>query len=222
MPLFWRSLPTRNRATKDLFWSPKKAGDPGYPLFTDQLKFDPSKVEDCRDHYKFSQQVYVVMAAMNQIGKPNNNTVNKYMRDIIGANMGYIFNNKVKDSPDAQMAMASIRDKIKSVLRGVSDFTKFPDSATSEWYPDPKALGKGYDGNLKFNVFNFDPFVWFVHDVLGLSGYGFSVDDDTADIGADGGSQVQVTITGTKGLKNLNQWSAQAPFGPVKNFATRW
>jgi hypothetical protein len=205
-------------AAKDLFWAPKKEGDPGYPLFTDQLKFDSSKVEACRDPYKFSQQVYVIMAAMNQIGKPNNGTLNKYMQNIIGANMGYIFNNEAKKTDDAQMSIASIRDKIKSVLRGVSDFTKYPDAETSKWYPNPKELGKGYAGNLKFNVFNLDPFVWFVHTVLGFSGYGFSVDDDTADIGADGGTQLQVTITGTKGLKNLNQWSAQAPFGPVKDF----
>jgi hypothetical protein len=52
--------------------------------------------------------------------------------------------------------------------------------------------------------------------VLGFSGYGFSIDDDTADIGADGGTILQVTVTGTKGLANPQQWTAQAPFGPVE------
>jgi hypothetical protein len=52
---------------------------------------------------------------------------------------------------------------------------------------------------------------------LGFSGYGFSVDDDTADVGAGGASQLQLTVTGTGGLKNTNPWTIQAPYGPVKN-----
>lgn len=200
-------------APRKLNWTPKE-GTPGYPLFEDQLKFDASKTEDCRDPYEFAQQVYLVMASMDQIGQKNNNSVNKFMQDIIGANMGFIFDKKLHPKPDTQMVMAIIRDKIKSVLRGVSDFTLYPD--TKDWYPDPKVIAKGYAGDRKFNVFNLDPFVWFIHEVLGFSGYGFSVDDDTADIGADGGTTLQVTVTGTKGLPNPQQWTAQAPFGPVE------
>ena len=70
---------------------------------------------------------------------------------------------------------------IKSVLRGVSDFTKYPDAIENDkhvvWYPNPSLKR----GKQDFNVFNLDPFVWFVHVKLGFSGYGFSVDDDTAD-----------------------------------------
>ena len=52
---------------------------------------------------------------------------------------------------------------------------------------------------------------------LGFSGYGFSVDDDTADVGAGGASQLQLTVTETGGLNNTNPWTIQAPYGPVKN-----
>ena len=43
------------------------------------------------------------------------------------------------------------------------------------------------------------------------------MDDDTADIGAGGASQLQLTVSGTGGLKNTNPWTIQAPYGPVKN-----
>jgi hypothetical protein len=196
-----------------LLWTPKD-GDPGYPLL--QLTF-PTK-DKWRDPYEFSQAVYLIMASMNQIGQPNNDSVNKFMQDIVGANMGFIFDQAAKDSDDGKMVTSMIRDMIKSVLRGVSDFTKYPDEVNEQgvhthWYPNPKEE----TGNQKFNVFNLDPFVWFVHVQLGFSGYGFSVDDDTADVGAGGATQLQLTVTGTGGLKNINPWTIQAPYGPVKN-----
>jgi hypothetical protein len=210
------------KAKNDFHWKPKKEGDPGYKLFTEDLKFDPSKVEECRDPYEFSKQVYLIMASMNQISGKNNDTVMKYMQDIIGANMGFIFNQDAKNSDDGKLVTSIIRDKIKSVLRGVSDFTKYPDKVVNgehvTWYPNPAAIkAHGYVGSQKFNVFNLDPYVWFVHDILKFSGYGFSVDDDTSDVGADGGTTIVVTITGTTGLQNPHQWSAQAPFGPIKD-----
>ena len=112
-----------------------------------------------------------------------------------------------------------IRDTIKSVLRGVSDFTKYPDLIDDQgnhtvWYPKP---GEKHGTPQSFNVFNLDPFVRFVHVQLGFSGYGFSVDDDTADVGAGGPSQLQLSISGTGGLKNTDPWTIQAPYGPVKN-----
>jgi hypothetical protein len=210
-----------------LLWAPTAEGDPGYPLIGDQFEF--SNEPDCtaanrnsaecrHDPYDFSQQVYLIMASMNQIGNYNNNSLSKFMQDIVGANMGFIFTNGAKNTGDAQMVIAMIRDMIKSVLRGVSDFTKFPDIVDDHgkhlsWYPDPKEP----HGGQPFNVFNLNPFVWFVHVRLGFSSYGFSVDDDTGNIGAGGASQLQVTVTGTGGLKNKNQWTNQAPYGPVKN-----
>ena len=198
-----------------LLWTPTKEGDPGYPLIGDKFEF--SNEPPWQDPYEFSQQVYSIMASMNQIGHPNNDSVSKYMQDIVGANMGFIFTNDAKKSFDANLVTSMIRDMIKSVLRGVSDFTKYPDVIENDkhvvWYPNPSLKR----GKQDFNVFNLDPFVWFVHVKLGFSGYGFSVDDDTADVGAGGASQLQLTVTETGGLNNTNPWSIQAPYGPVKN-----
>jgi hypothetical protein len=198
-----------------LIWTPTANQYSGYP-YPYHFKFSDEK--PWHDPYEFSQQVYLIMASMNQIGKPNNNTACKYMQDIIGGNMGFIFTDKATSFSDTQMVIAMIRDMIKSVLRGVTDFTKFPDVIDNQgqhtsWYPNP---AEGHGGQA-FNVFNLDPFVWFVHVRLGFTGYGFSVDDDTADVGAGGASQLQLTVTDTGGLKNTNPWTIQAPYGPVKN-----
>ena len=204
------------RPPQSLLWTPTKDGDPGYPLIGDKFKF--SDEPPWHNPYEFSQQVYLIMASMNQIGQPNNDSVSKFMQDVVGANMGFIFTNQAKLTDDGKMVTAMIRDMIKSVLRGVSDFTKYPDNVDDHgnhlsWYPDPSKP----TGGRGFNVFNLDPFVWFVHVQLGFSGYGFSVDDDTADVGAGGASQLQLTVIDTGGLKNLNPWTIQAPYGPVKN-----
>jgi len=201
---------------EELIWTPK-AGQPGYPLLHDKFQFPDNQKEASRDPYLFAQKVYLIMASMNQIGKPNNDSVCKFMQDVVGANMGYIFDAPAKASDDGKMVTSMIRDMIKSVLRGVTDFTEFPDVVDSDnkhlvWYPNPATK----TGNQDFNVFNLDPFVWFVHVKLGFSGYGFSVDDDTADIGAGGANRLQITVAGPNGLDNLNEWSIQAPFGPIK------
>src|SRR5262245_24578214 len=205
---------TRGETTGCLLWAPTEKGKPGYPTIGGEFVF--GNEPEWRRPYEFSQQVYMIMASMNQIGKPNNDSVSKFMQDVVGANMGFIFHNDVKDTFDVQEIIAMIRDMIKSVLRGVTDFTKFPDEIIdgkhTRWYPDPAERR----GAQRFNVFNLDPFVWFVHVKLGFSGYGFSVDDDTADVGAGGASQLQLTVTGTGGLKNTDPWTIQAPYGPVK------
>jgi len=203
------------RPPQSLLYTPTAEADPGYPLIGDKFEF--SNEPPWQDPYEFSQQVYSIMASMNQIGHPNNDSVSKYMQDIVGANMGFIFTNDAKKSDDGKMVTSIIRDMIKSVLRGVSDFTKYPDAIENDkhvvWYPNPSLKR----GKQDFNVFNLDPFVWFVHVKLGFSGYGFSVDDDTADVGAGGASQLQLTVTETGGLNNTNPWTIQAPYGPVKN-----
>lgn len=199
---------------QEILWTPKKEGDPGFPLFGDKFQF--ANLPEYQDPYKFSQAVYLIMASMNQIDKKNNSDICKFMQDIIGANMAYIFDQAGKDSDDGQMVIAMIRDMIKSVLRGVYDFTKYPDKLSADgkthlvWYPDPSKP----TGGQKFNVFNLDPFVWFVHVKLGFSGYGFSVDDDTADVGAGGANHLQMTVGGSSGLKNISPWTNQTPFGP--------
>ena len=206
---------TRGETTGCLLWAPTEKGKPGYPTIGGEFVF--GNEPEWRRPYEFSQQVYMIMASMNQIGKPNNDSVSKFMQDVVGANMGFIFHNDVKDTFDVQEIIAMIRDMIKSVLRGVTDFTKFPDEIIdgkhTRWYPDPAERR----GAQRFNVFNLDPFVWFVHVKLGFSGYGFSVDDDTADVGAGGASELQISVTEKGGLKNTNPWTIQAPYGPVKN-----
>ena len=44
----------------------------------------------------------MIMASMNQIGKANNDSVSKFMQDVVGANMGFIFTNDAKKTYDAQ------------------------------------------------------------------------------------------------------------------------
>src|SRR5262245_5040122 len=204
-----------------LLWTPTTQKDPGYPLIGDEFQF--SNEPAWQDPYEFSQQVYLIMASMNQIGKPNNDSVSKFMQDVVGANMGFILPNDAKKTFDAQEITAMIRDMIESVLRGVSDFTKYPDVIDdngnhTSWYPNPARPR----GGQPFNVFNLDPFVWFVHVRLGFSGYGFSVDDDTADVGAGGASQLQLSVIRTGGLKDTNPWTIQAPYGPVKHVMLRY
>jgi hypothetical protein len=206
---------------KSLLWTPTAEGDPGYPLIGDQFQFSDEPAWN--NPYKFSQVAYLIMASMNQIGHENNDSVSKYMQDIVGANMGYIFTDTAKASFDANLVTSMIRDMIKSVLRGVSDFTKYPDVIDNQgnhtsWYPDPAKR----TGGQMFNVFNLDPYVRFIHVNLGFSGYGFSVDDDTADVGGGGPSHLQLSVTGTGGLKKTSQWTIQAPYGPVKNVSLEY
>ena len=73
--------------------------------------------------------------------------------------------------------------------------------------------------NQSYNVFNLDPFVWFVHKQLLLSGYGFSFDDDTADVNANGAEQLYVAVGGPEGLPNTNEWKPSTPWGPRSSYA---
>jgi hypothetical protein len=85
------------------------------------------------------------MASMNQIGHPNNDSVSKYMQDIVGANMGFIFTNAAKKTDEAQTVIAMIRDKIKSVLarrerlHEISRYGRQP-GQPHDWYPDPSNI----------------------------------------------------------------------------------
>ena len=120
--------------------------------------------------------------------------------------------------------VGEVRDLVKSILRGVYDYTQVPDQ--SLWYPDPATP----TGGQQFNVYNLDPYVWFVHVVEGLAGYGFSVDDDVANpdaIGPPGDdknhlpSNLEIGFGGTKGT------GAQSKATPLTNQkewfpTTRW
>src|SRR6516165_6338529 len=148
---------------------------------------------------------------------------------VIGCNIGaFGGNNAIPVVRDDQL-----RDELKSIMRGVSDFSAFPEFGTSQdpsptslWYPDPKtpvpgALLNGTQSTS--NVFNLSPYVYFVHKVLGMNGYGFSVDDDTADVGslgsnleiAFGGTSATAPGTATQRLQNLNYYTSGAPYGTI-------
>lgn len=192
------------------------------------MKFDKDPSDPSRNPLEFSKQVYLIMAALSQVPKDTDvHNVSPYpiqlMVNITGGNFGFMFEPNTKAlSPGGIVITSTIRDMLKSVMRGVTDFTKYTD--TKVWYPDP-SLPRG---NQTFNVFNLDPYVWFVHTVLGFSGYGFSLDDDSADVGAGGGTQLLLTIgdrpngkpgptTGSvKTPENPNEWTIQTTYGPVQ------
>jgi hypothetical protein len=148
------------------------------------------------------------------------------MVNVFGCNVGFL-NGKDPSHPENNVnddIKNNVRDLTKSLLRGVTNFNDVPqfnpDTGALQWYPDPSTPAGGQD----FNVYNLDPFVRFVHQQLHLSGYGFSVDDDTADIGADGATQLEVSLGGLggpgAGLPNKAEWTAGAPFGPVSGTGT--
>ena len=75
----------------------------------------------------------------------------------------------------------------------------------------------------EYNVFNLNPYVFFVHKTLGMNGYGFSVDDDTADVGSLGnhlqiafGSTAATAPGTTQKLQNLNYYTGGAPYGTLQ------
>lgn len=126
--------------------------------------------------------------------------------------------------------VADVRDVVKSVLRGVYDYNAVPDQ--SKWYPNPATVPDGLTSKQNFNVFNLDPYVWFVHNVQGMSAYGFSVDDDVSNptatgplLAADGSpnhspNNLQIDFGGTQGLKNPSQWYPTVPWGTLQAWAT--
>ncbi len=175
----------------------------------------------------FSKSIYLVMDAMATIETDKNkvdSVSQQIMTNIIGCNIGYLTNigvagdkaNPAKYAGNAVIANV-IRDTTKSVMRGVADFTKDQEK-DGNWYPDPSltgtTTGQKIGGKVAdFNVYNINPFVWFVHKKLGLSGYGFSVDDDVADVGANVSTSLLVAIGGLKGLPNASEWSFGAQYG---------
>lgn len=122
--------------------------------------------------------------------------------------------------------VGEVRDIVKSILRGVYDFEAAPDQ--TKWYPNPSDAA----GGQKFNVYNLDPYVWFVHHVLQMSAYGFSVDDDVSNptatgplLSADGTpnhfpSQLQIDFGGIGGLGNKSQWFPTTPWGTLQTTPT--
>jgi hypothetical protein len=163
----------------------------------------------------FAASVYETMSVYSTIQNPTVPQLPRSMGVVyesIGGGVGHL--------PTSAFVniSADVRDLGKSVLRGVPDFNKFPNTNVpdsqwkpGDWYPPPSQHTDG----ANYNVFNLDPYVWFVHQKLGLSGYGFSFDDDASDIGASGTSTLSINYAGLAGLNNTSEWFASTPWGTV-------
>jgi hypothetical protein len=169
---------------------------------------------------RFSYAVYAVLDAMSTIPPDPNSrdsVLVQVMGNALGGNLGKV--PAIGNTPDGKIGNSvisnEIRTHIKSIMRGVYDFNEVkefqPDGVTRNWYPDPATN----TGNAGFNAYNLNPFVWFVHVKLGLSGYGFSLDDDVADVGAEFSTHLKVAIGGLNGLNQAAEWTWGAPYGPV-------
>ena len=160
----------------------------------------------------FAQNVYVVMSTMGPTVKPGTaNASIPLLGNIIGGNVGPNF------LPNENAAIqAAITNQIKSALRGVPDFTSPLYSNPSQWYPDPALK----TGGQNFNVFNLDPFIWFIHQKLGLSAYAFGLDDDIGDVGAGGATKLDVSVGGLGGLPKQDPMSPVSV--PVREHGELW
>jgi hypothetical protein len=140
--------------------------------------------------------------------------------------------------PGGKNLTGQVRDVVKSILRGVWNFTAVPEHSadgTEQWYPNPSMATQGakvHGTPAKFDLYNLDPYVWFVHDVQGLTGYAFSVDDDVANPSAPGPvlaedkttnhfpDNLQIAFGGLGGLSNPNPWFPTIPWGNITTTAT--
>jgi hypothetical protein len=182
--------------------------------FADQTKDIPLAFAPAKQLYAkaFAATVYEVLSVFSTAPRhvPALPGSMEVVGNSIGGNVGFLPTalpvNYVNISAD-------VRDLVKSALRGVPNFAAYPET---EWYPDPSQATGGQD----YNVYNLDPYVWFVHRKLGLSGYGFSFDDDTADVGANGTSTLSVAVGGLPDGFNKSSWSPSAQWGTVSSLAT--
>ncbi len=178
--------------------------DPGGLTPSEPLTFDPDEQAFAM---AFAQNVYVVMSTMSDTVTPGTaNAAIPLMANIIGGNVGPGFL-----THENAAIQATITNQIKSALRGVPDFTSPLYSNPSQWYPDP-ALP---NGGQSFNVFNLDPFIWFIHQKLGLSAYAFALDDDIGDVGAGGATTLDVSVGGLGELPQQFPFANTANYGPV-------
>lgn len=204
----------------------------GFPIAPYDLGFTNQADPDY--DLRFARAVYVVMDSMNtiEVASPTSPAIISLMANVLGGNIGFIPHigistdqGKPSDYSGILLVADVIRDNLKSVLRGVDDF-QVDTEDKGNWYPDPSLTGdvtgqKINGSNADFNVYNLNPFVWFVHKKLGLSGYGFSLDDDAADVGADGASELRVVVGSLDTLPEDQfyhaEWTHGAPYGPVKS-----
>jgi len=171
---------------------------------------------------KFAGTVYELMSNYSTI--PDKHTDLPPAMDLvyeaIGGNVGFL-------PPNVKIytqITADVRDLGKSALRGVPNFLTYPEQHQTDaqwqpgaWYPPPSKnmYSTGY------NIYNLDPFVWFVHQGLDMSGYGFSFDDDVSDVGAGGASALTITYaSGPAANPITSQWFPSTPWGKITVLAT--
>lgn len=197
------------------------------------LTFDPGyQPQPGQTPLEFARSVYDVMYGFSSLNEPTYLSQSALLLQyVIGCNIGTFALQPGKALPVERVNQ--LRDELKSVLRGVSDFGAFqefdPTTGAHRWYPDPSVgtpgafIDRGSGPKpATFGVFNLNPYVWFIHVELGMSGYGFSVDDDTSNA-QDAASSIQVAFGGTAStapgvdqkLANPELYTYGAPFGTL-------
>jgi hypothetical protein len=203
--------------------------------FGDKFVFSASELENAR---RFASSVYEAMSIQNVSLEQTPEQRSAYLprtMDVVDNVIKFYADIPTHDSAMGTKLVGEARDIVKSILRGVYDFHAIPDQ--SQWYPDPAKK----TGNQNFNVYNLDPYVWFVHKVAGLNGYAFSVDDDVANPGAGGPDndlsnhkpstlaigfagikppKVNSPLGKAKPLPNQNEWFPRTPWGSFETTAT--
>jgi hypothetical protein len=177
----------------------------------------------------FAGSVYAAMSAEAGVPDPPETKLPK-SADVVGRVIQFYANLPTDPLPGGKNLTGQVRDVVKSILRGVWNFTAVPNQ--KEWYPDPTDTKDG--GGQKFNVYNLDPYVWFVHTVEDTAGYAFSVDDDVSNPSAPGPilapksttvynhfpDNLQIGFGGITGFGNKNPWFPTLRWGEIDTTAT--
>jgi hypothetical protein len=182
----------------------------------------------------FAGSVYEVMAAEAATVSPNPKPPSLNSSQLVVSNV-ITFNANLPDdkiTPGGVDLTGQVRDVVKSLLRGVWNFEAVPQQ--KEWYPNPAA----HTGGKDFNVYNLDPYAWFVRSpqALGTFGYSFSIDDDVSNPSAPGPilkngatsptdynhlpNNLQIEVGGTSQLTNKNAWFPTLRWGTISTDAT--
>ncbi len=159
----------------------------------------------------FAQTVFVVMSAWSaSVPAGSMHGWNTLLGNIIGGNIDSNFIPNTDVDIVNKLTVLS-----KSALRSVPDYTNPLYSDPERWYPDPALPA----GGQTYNVFNLDPFVWFVHDKLGLTAYAFALDDDIGNVNAGGATDIAIAVAGLgaqgEGLPQKDPYTTLSPFGVV-------
>lgn len=177
----------------------------------------------------FAGSVYATISAEAPVLQPSG--LPSPAQRLIAQIIQFYANLPTDTQPGGKNLTGQVRDVVKSVLRGVWNFIAVPNQ--NDWYPAPwkKTGGKA------FNVYNLNPYVYFVHKVENMAGYAFSVDDDVANPAAAGPvlasdstpgnpvynhtpNNLQIAFGGIQGFVNQKEWFPTIPWGQINTTAT--